>query len=196
MSARKNDSGALRLLQLIWDNALGATGHSWRRLNASLQQGLRLAVTSGMKFGRDDFKKIEERYRPQYWMGLGSDDGEGYFRIAVVEDNTSAAASFETWKGRKPFFFRGIETEGNRFEGRKRLFVGAWFPWKGERVSITSMGNELIGACSYIPEKGNPHWSIWSRGKILHRYRIGRAELVAALKKSEEKTKPIVPVEA
>lgn len=200
MSIKKSDSAPIRLLQLIWDNALGATGHSWRRLNAPLQQGLRLSITSGMKFGRDDFKKIEERYRPQYWMGLGSDSGEGYFTTAAIEDNVSAAVSFEIWKDRKPFHFRGIESDPDisgmkRFEGRRRLFVGSWFHWNGERVFLTSFSKdgESVGACSYAPEKGNPDWSIWTRGKILHRYRITRGDLAAALKKIKEEGNPKVP---
>jgi hypothetical protein len=107
--AHKDDSAPIKLLQLIWDHALRVTGDSWRRLNESLSSGLSLAIRSGMKFNPGDFTVISERYRPEYWMGLGSDGGERYFAYAVINDNVSAAAAFENWKDRKPVIWNKIE---------------------------------------------------------------------------------------
>lgn len=185
----KGDSAPIQLLQLIWDNALRVTGDSWRRLNESLQGGLSLAIRSGMKFGPNDFTLIEERYRPEYWMQLGSDDGEGWFAKAVVNDNVSATVAFENWKDREPFIWNDIRcADGTTFEGFRRLFVGAWFTWKDEHVSVTKFVNDedAIRACSYVQEKGKP-WH-WSRSKILHRYTIKREELLA-IRNAERKAK-------
>lgn len=175
----KQDSAPIQLLQLIWDNARMASGDSWRSYNAALSNGLSLAIRSGMKFEKGDFKKISERYRPEYWMGLGSDGGEGYFGMAVVNDNISAAVSFEAWKAREPFIWKGIRaSDGQSFEGSRRLFVGAWFQWQSEQVCVTKFDNEkdTIRACSYVQEKGKPYH--WSRSKVFHRFAIKRSELL------------------
>lgn len=186
---RKEDSAPIQLLQLIWENATKAAGDSWRRYNESLANGLSLAIRSGMRFEPDDFKVIEERYRPEYWMGLGSDSGERYFTLAVVNDNISAAVAFEKWKGREPFIWNDIRADDTVFEGFRRLFVGAWFTWQGEHVSLTKFVNDddSIRACSYVQEKGKP-WH-WSRSKILHRYVIKRAELLAIRKGMNDQKK-------
>lgn len=185
--AHKDDSAPIRLLQLIWDHALRVTGDSWRRLNESLSNGLSLAIRSGMKFNPGDFMVISERYRPEYWMSLGTDGGEGYFNQAVINDNVSAAGAFENWKDRKPFIWNKIEaSSGTRFDGPRRLFVGAWFAWKGERVSVTKFvdGKDSLRACSYVQEKDKVG-SYWSRSKVLHRHLITRDELLAARKAVE-----------
>jgi hypothetical protein len=184
--AHKDDSAPIQFLQLIWDNASKAGGDSWRRYNASLSSGLSLAITSGMKFGSGDFTIISERYRPEYWMRLGSDDGEGYFREAVLNNNVSAAVAFEKWQDREPFICNGIRTsDGNYFEGERRLFIGAWFNWNGERVCATKFVPEKdsIRACSYVQEKGETG-SWWSQSKVLHRYLISRSELLAVRKEA------------
>lgn len=186
-----NDSAPIRLLQLVWDNATQVTGDSWRRLNESLQTALGLAIRSGMKFGPGDFTVIDERYRPEYWMRLGTDAGESWFSDAVVVDNVSAAVAFEKWKDRAPFLWNGIEVDsGNRFDGTRRLFVGAWFKWKGERVSVTKFSDDgqSLRACSYVQPKGKAG-SYWSRSKVLHRHLVTRAELLAVRKANDQAKK-------
>lgn len=173
MSAEETkDSTPIELIQLVWDNANAATGHSWARLNRSLRNALVLAIDSGMKFGRDDFKTIAERYRPEYWMS----DGEGIYSTAVTSSNDTAALAFEKWKDRKPFFF--TEMWHGKTRGKHRLHVGARFEWNGEHVTVTSFLSDQssLVACSYQekkPTKEHPYPS----DKILHRYVVTREEL-------------------
>lgn len=175
------DSAPLQLLNLIWDNASKAGSDSWRRYNGALQEGLSLAIRSGMKFEPDDFKVIEARYRPEYWMGMGSNDGEGYFQLAVINDNISAAASFEKWKGRKPIIWDQIRTHDTNYESPRRLFIGAWFQWQGEWACVTKFLNEddSFRACSY---KQKPNFYYLEGGKVVHRFLITRDEIHKARK--------------
>jgi len=178
---KKRDSAAIELIQHVWDHSCRAFEHSWRRYNASLAQALSLAITSGMKFGQDDFSVIEKRYRPDYWMGLGSHSGESYYGTAVCFDNVSAAIAFERWKKRKPVFFIDIWSDhAEHWDGPRRLFVGASFRWNGEWVKVTRFNKdgESIGTCSYKEDEPEGY----RREKVLHRYSITRAELQKAMK--------------
>lgn len=172
-----SDSPVIVLIGHVWDHALAATGHSWARLNRSLRNALVLAIDSGMKFGRDDFKVIEQRYRPGYWMS----NGEGIYSTAVESANDTAAIAFEKWKDRKPFFY--TEIWHGKTRGKQRLHVGDRFRWKDELVTVTSFSpdQKSIVACSYQekkPTKEHPYPS----DKVLHRYVVTRDELAKAEK--------------
>jgi len=171
------DSPVITLIQHVWDNANAATGHSWARLNRSLRNALVLAIDSGMKFGRDDFKVIEDRFRPSYWIS----DGEGIYSTAVESSNDTAAIAFERWRDRKPFFFSTCFH--GRKRGRQRLHVGARFQWKSEYVTVTSFaddGASLI-ACSHTRAKATKE-NKYPQDKVLHRHVITRPELTKAEK--------------
>lgn len=176
------DSAPIQVLQLVWDNASKAGSDSWRRYNSALQEALSLAIRSGMKFEPDDFKIIDKRYSPEYWMRIGSDDGEGYFQTAVVSNNVSAAVAFEAWKGRKPILWDRIRTQNTTYESPKRLFIGAWFEWEGEWVCVTKFLNEddSIRACSY---EQKPKAYYLESHKVVHRYVLTRDEIHKARKR-------------
>lgn len=177
MSQDEKDSAPIQLIQHVWDHALVVTGHSWARLNRSLRNALVLAIDSGMKFGRDDFKAIQDRFRPEYWLS----NGEGIYSTAVESSNDTAAIAFEKWKERKPFFF--TEIWHGKTRGKQRLHVGDRFQWKDEVVTVTSFSpdQESLVACSYQeqkPTKGHPY----PHDKVLHRYVVTRLELAKAEK--------------
>ena len=180
------DSAPIQLLQLVWDNASKAGSDSWRRYNSALHEALSLAINSGMKFGPDDFKLIEERYRPFYWIG----DDEGVYRSAVIMDNVSAAIAFENWKGRKAILWDQIRTNDITYESPKRLFVGAWFEWEGEWACVTRFLNEddSFRACSY-KQKQKPNTRYLESSKVVHRFLITREELQKVRKEITDRKK-------
>jgi hypothetical protein len=137
------------LLQTVWDNALSATGHSWERLNQSMRQTLKLAVTSGFPFVAGDLKGLD-KFRPGYWMG---ETPEWLYSLAIEENNTSAAVAFEEWKGRCPLHADDVKvSRSGAPRQQERLHVGCYFPWKGEQVKVTSFNDDGAAvACSYHP---------------------------------------------
>lgn len=171
-------SPPLQLLQLVWRHSLKVTGHSWDRLNRSMQRGLDLAIDSGMQFGLDDFTEMAKRFRSEYWIG----DGERYYALAVGRGNLSAARSFERKRGRKPFIWRG---QSDHFEPShrnvtrhgSRLAVGTTFGSRFTRLTVTSFNDTdgVLVACSYKPVppgKYGPH-------KVARRYRLTHKDLRA-----------------
>ena len=65
----KDKSTAMQLMELVWKNCCEVTGHSWERINRSMQGSLRLAIDAGLRFDRDDFTAIENRMRIGFWGG-------------------------------------------------------------------------------------------------------------------------------
>jgi len=57
------DSAPIQLLELVWGNAQAATPHSWARFNAAMHKALWLAVEGGMRFEKDDFLTLSERFK-------------------------------------------------------------------------------------------------------------------------------------
>lgn len=127
------ESAPIRLVRIVWDNALKVTSHSWRRLNSSLMSALYLGITSGMKFGRYDLETIHNEFRGGYWMG----DEESLYSKAIRSSNRSAAISCEQRMERKPFIL----------SGGQRLHVGSQFYWNRSLVRLTSFHEEYIIAC-------------------------------------------------
>ena len=169
---KKTDSSALHLLSHVWKHAMEVTGHSWRRLNASMQDALHLAISSGMKFDRDDFIEIENRFRFGYWGGINNahNFGERWYSLSIEQSNLSASLAFEKWKGRKPFIFIEIRSP---FRKKGRLALGSRFHWKKEWVDVTSFaedGSHLI-ACAF-------HRYVEGRSRtVMHRHTITPQDL-------------------
>jgi hypothetical protein len=144
-------SGAMELLAVVWRQSQRTRQHSWRCLNGSMHEALRLAVSSGMEFGVDDFRYMSEHFRMGYWCG----DLEHFYTDAVVVRNASAWKAFEKYRARKPYFFAPAVVGGNVTPAR--LVVGTKFEWQGENVTVTSFNDEdtpHLNACSYVISKG------------------------------------------
>jgi len=183
MSNTTGQSPVLDLLDIVWRHSDQATSHSWSRVNTSMKGALSLAIGSGMRFGRDDFWEIAQRYRFHYWAGNTGGFAEWFYCLAVVEGNLSACRAFEHYKNRKPFIVEGVSPgSGPTFAHRSgfretgRLCVGATFTWNGEQVTVTSFaedGKSLV-ACSYR----DPGAADRDVGPVLHkRYRIAPRDI-------------------
>jgi hypothetical protein len=124
------------------------SGKSWSRMNAALQDGLKIAIGYGFIFRRDDFVEIEKRFNCWHWMGSSdSGIGERYYAQAVDPGdyhgrkvpNLTAAKAFEHWKERKPYIVKG-----------RRLAVGSSVvhPEHGW-LWVTTIGAEELRMCWY-----------------------------------------------
>ena len=163
--AKKTDSPAIQLLRLLWRHEGHQMGHSWERINATMRNGLGLAIRSGLEFARGDFAVISDAFNPGCWL-----NGERMYSVACLGEhgpNRSAAISFERWKGRKPFILDG-----------HRLAVGSKFDWYDDRVTVTSFADDssYLVACSYKYTESNTG-DTYARRKVAHRYKIAIADL-------------------
>ena len=168
-------SPAWQLLAHVWKHCprpgVDQRG-SWSRLNQSMRAALDLAISSGCEFDVGDFAGLEEAFHFGYWGIVDGGFAEGFYRLAVAENNLSAAKSFEHWKGRGPFIAGDV---GDR--QRDRLAVGSCFSWQGEEVTVTSFSKcgEYLTACSYKPRTKDAPYS----ATVLHRYKITTADIQA-----------------
>lgn len=154
--ARREVSPAIKMMDLARDSACGAVQHAWERYNHALRYALTLAVGGGFRFDEADYAHILKSYGTGYWVG---ESDEWIYALAVMVGNMSAIKSFEAARGRRPFIADEVDPGENRggfvhrlgVRDRERLAVGFAFPWKGERVKVTSFaadGTHVI-ACSY-----------------------------------------------
>ncbi len=172
------ESPALHLIRHMWENVCDTLPHSWRIVNGSMHQVVKLAIDGGLRWGLGDFATVAKDFRIGYWGG-NNGDSEGLYSCAVESGNLSACLSFEAWKGRKPFIFHG-----------KRISVGYDFRWAGERVTCTSFaddGASLI-ATSYKPRETDGDGYERGRRTPLHVHRISHADIKAAQKKAKAVT--------
>ncbi len=141
----------MELIRLVWNGSLRVRAWSWEVLNQSMRSAVKLAIRSGMELNADDWRAMHEELRAGRWMG----DPEGLYALAVACGNSSAIASFEAWKGRKPFIADGVSDDRGLARGiirrkRGRLAVGFWFDWDGRPVKVTSFaedGSHLVACC-------------------------------------------------
>lgn len=103
----KKKSPALQLVELVWKNA---PRRSWISLNHTMQNAVATAIKAGLPFDPTDIRSMYESMRGGYWFTNA--ESEWMHRIACLHDNIPAAASYEEWVGRPPFFLDG------------RLYVG------------------------------------------------------------------------
>lgn len=159
-------------MRCLWDGALGATGHSWTRLNGCMRQAVCVAIEAGFEFHIDDVRTMMSEFRGGYWFSC-----EQWYANAVEVSNASAWKSLESFLGRTPFIWED-----------KRLCVGSHFAWLGKRVKVTSFNddNGTIVACSY--EAGDFDNGRWKK-KVKKRYKISHEQLLkvrADIKKRNE----------
>lgn len=152
------DSSAYTLLAAAYRGCGDTTGqHSWRRLNDAMQAALRLAIAGHFHFDPEDFRRIHNAFKGEYWMG----DGEQYYGLSITGPhgpNRPAIASYEAWRNRKPFI---VEADSRKYDSSPlRLHVGATFDWfldhdlrefSYRRLKVTSFDDSdgRVVACSY-----------------------------------------------
>ena len=197
---KTQDSPAIQLLTLLWENRQKETSHSWLKLNHSMSDGLRLAIRMGLTFNLGDIELCHKRFRAGYWFGA---DIEWIYQLAVLYRNASAWKCFEDYRKRKPFIVKGAKLDthtgdGPCGSGLARLVVGAEFTWNGEKVKITSF-NDVNGSFVAVSYRRDGEWQWCSKCKgeikspkevVARRYTITHADLAAERKERLRKAKP------
>jgi len=167
-------SPAIYLLDIVWNHAQRGNLKSWIKFNHSLHDALKLAVSSDLKFDVDDFKRINERFSPGYWMGVDGSSGlgEAMYSLAVFSGNISAAKSFEQWKNRKPFML----------ENSQRIYMGREFSWESLPVVCTSFSGDQshLTACHYKRRHHIEYPTLINYGEgLLRRFTINHSDLAS-----------------
>lgn len=118
---------------------------SYKRLNPSLRSTLENCITADLPFKPDTFRRIYCELRGSWWFGDGSGShiGEGFYSTACSVNHSSAQQSFEHFAERP-----GVLWEENAATP-SRLHVGSQFTWHGRYLTVTSMRNDSLVACSY-----------------------------------------------
>lgn len=163
--AKRDARSAARLLvQHVWDNV--QKRESWRTLNAALFDAVLLAVSARLAFDRDDVRGIVGDMRGGYWFS-----GDAFYAAAIKAGHESACKSYEAHARLKPMTWDG-----------RRLHVGAHFVWNREGVTVTSLGDGKLVACSYKDEADGEYGH-----KLKRRYTLTRSEIAAAQSPRKEK---------
>lgn len=189
----ENKSGAVQLLDLVWEHRHDATSHSWLKTNHAMYSALMLAIKAGFAFDLEDFSKFGAMYRFGYWAGATG--VESFYQTAVLYRNASAYHSIEKYLGRKPFIYpanlHAMTGDGPAGQGLERLVIGAGFRWRGEMATVTSFNDDkqTFTACSYNRISGTScgscgKYNEYPKDTLLHRYSISHADLKAAKKQS------------
>ena len=143
--------------------------------NAAMHKALWLAVEGGMRFEKDDFLTLSERFKMGRWATSSMGYGEDYYALAVAVRNISACRAIEAWKNRKPFIVQARTPSpcgvARVWSGRGRLAVGSKFMWQAWRVTVTSF-NDAADSLTAVYREDDPH-------KLTKRFRIGRKQLLA-----------------
>jgi hypothetical protein len=109
----------IEYLKLTYSNCC-YDSHSWTVINSAMQKALEICIEGRFEFSKEDFDNLsktqsEVGYRPNgqfgFWKWVGKDThnscGERLYKLAIDSNNKSACISFEYWKKRKPFIFKG-----------------------------------------------------------------------------------------
>ena len=174
----KPQSPVQLVIGTVYRESMKATGHSWTRLNGVLRGTMRNLIAAGVKFEVDDVKKALADFSGHYW-----DSHESWYSSACGAEhgdgggNLSAAIAIEVALGRQPFIW------AERTKTPTRLYVGADFTWKGERVTVTSFDDRkhTLTACSYTQERETDLNKVGSRTYAYDGYRV-----IEALKKYDD----------
>ena len=203
MKRKDMDSEGISLLRFLWRHGGAKMGHSWKRINQKMSQGLQLAIESGLEFEPDDMKIImggrrnasEDGFRGGYWTG---ENLERWYRLACAEGeyrspSPTAIAMLEKYLKREPFI---LATRRN--ERGERLVVGSRFEWavgKGKKrarmcLTVTSFADDQqsLVACSYKNEERGNRLKIAKRVRITLEALREHNKAVRAALKEEKKT--------
>lgn len=116
----ESKSEAYRLVEFVWKN--NGT-ESYLKLNSVMSDAVMLAISSMMRFNKDDFTNIYNDFRGWYWFGVNSNgkgSGECFYSTASKCKNISACQSYESHYDFKPFIskkgtrsYQGMSYGGN-----------------------------------------------------------------------------------
>lgn len=174
------ESPGFGFLELLWEHSQEATGHSWTKLIGALREALETAISAGLRFDVDDFKKMAKSMRVGYWWG--DDGGERFYRIACESRNLSACQAWEAYTERPPFILHG-----NRLA--QGMELDHW-PGLTGRVRLNSFsGRDEINAASYWNGKAY-------QPKPFKRFRITREMIAAQNKTARDAKKAAAAAEA
>ena len=179
------DSRPMQLLSCVWLGRNVALGHSWERVNVSMRDALCLAISSGMRFEREDWENMA-KWRPRFWRRT-----EDMYSRAVFIGNRSAAITMERSLGRKPFI---VDNANGR--ARDRVAVGSrllWHFWKGDKcvgnewLRVTSICGDTLIAVKTKHVQTKPPCNFCGCGsrrkaRIVRRVRITHADIRAERK--------------
>ncbi len=175
MSAKKTAvSPAMQLLELVWQHNCQ---RSWDCINGSMATALRLAISSGMIFGADDWDGMR-KWKPGYWR-----NNEKCYTLAVQVDSTSALKCLEVAFDRRAIIADNVDNYSQR-----RLFIGAKFTYGKDRPKVTSFSDDgkSVTACTY-KDRPDPKCCTncgeaefdYSRQIVEKRFKITRQDIIA-----------------
>lgn len=164
MARKKKESPALQLVLHVWASSCKAAPHSWERLNHTMADAVKIAITGGLEFEAGDFNVIEKECRPGYWLYI-----ESAYATAVSTRNQSAYKAIEHYLGREPIIADGVSGRG-----RGRLAEGCTFDYQGLRPTVTSFRNGYVVACTYKPNNEDEY-----RSKVDRRFTLTREDIIA-----------------
>jgi hypothetical protein len=157
------------IIGTLYRESMTATGHSWTRLNGALSGTMTNLIVAGVAFTPDDVSDALSGRNAGRWSNL-----ERWYSVACGSEhsdgggNRSAAISLEKYLGRSPFIW------AERTKTPQRLYVGAVFTWKGERVTVTSFDDakKTLTACSYTDESYDCDDQVGSIDLAFGEYRV------------------------
>ncbi len=174
---KNTDTPFIQWMRLMNLNMLKAVPSSRERASQVYDRAIILAVEAGFPFATEDFQNAK---------GCNL---ESAYCSAVIGGNIRAAQSIEHALGRPPFILdnvdpghwntAGLHMTGDRVRGR--LARGFKFPWKGEKVTVTSFSDDgtSVVACSYYEPKRDSRGHKTGPAKIRRRFTITRGDIVA-----------------
>lgn len=175
---KTEDTAVLQFVKIAWQYA-GGNPHSWERFNQEVREVCHIAAAS-FPWKPLDVDKIKEigNWRSCVAGCLGANGWEGMYTVAVTHNNVSAWTEMERFFKRTPIIADNVDSRK-----RSRICVGSSFPWKGEKVKVTSFNKDgLAVCCSYKPRKYGEDGYVIGTEKILHRFMISADDVKAARK--------------
>jgi len=200
-------SDAMKLIKHAWDCVLKTKPFSDYRVTSTMHEALTLAIKAGLKFAKDDCKKIADlcELGSGYYCQQFLSFDDRYYSVAVSAGNVSACQAFELHNNFKPFIMHGVDAPDVNVAGKKhgtnstnRIAVGSKFNWNNESVTVTSFAKDYshFVACSYKPREYEKACSScgrggWSTGevKVNRLYKITHDDLKAIKNKTDEVNK-------
>lgn len=178
-ATNQKKSPAYKLLEHVWRTEGYQMGKSWDRVNHAMGSAMNLAIEYGLRFFRDDFKRIHGAFRGCYWFGENA--GERFYTLACDGThgaNMSACLAYEAWANRKPFLVLKDPNQNVKI----RVHVGAsfiWPDWKNKRtplVHVTSFANDESYFTAVEREQVLRSGRYHSE-KVTRRYKIDHAKI-------------------